>query len=121
MTQCDTDAQISNIIHIKKKVRIYKNKKKKSKNHIRDTNSTNIFMCDICDYQGTRKSLLRDHVKVHEVKEKVPCQICGKLIFEHRRRHHNYRCHNEERQKMVQCTVCGKEFQKRQLLKHMKS
>jgi len=87
-TLCDesADVQLPNIIPIKKKPRIFKMKKEKPKNH-RDTNSTKIFMCDKCDYQGTRKSLLKDHMKVHEINEKVPCQICGKLIFEHRRRY----------------------------------
>jgi len=89
--------------------------------HIKNLHSGMIFMCDICDYQGKSKTLLKEHMARHGEKEKVPCKSCGKSIFKGDLRRHHRLYHDENWQKMIPCPVCGKEFKKKQLPKHMKS
>ena len=38
------------------------------------------FMCDICDYENTRKFYMRDHLDVHLNPQKGKCNICSKIF-----------------------------------------
>lgn len=80
---------------------------------------TDPFICDICDFEFTRKSSLKIHLKAH-YDEKHTCKVCGHTFkqTEHLKRH--IRTHSCN--KPFNCDVCDyKCSQSSHLARHMRT
>lgn len=85
------------------------------------------FQCSACDLQLTsQRSMARHRKKKHpelfDESPKVPCEYCGKEVYERSLSQHVKRQHSNFAKKDFVCTVCGKSFIANQnLTQHLKT
>lgn len=62
--------------------------------------------CDICKKVYSNEKTLKTHLRLHSLKDQVPCTVCGKLMARHLIKQHT-KIHGD---KSYRCVVCGKSF-----------
>lgn len=74
------------------------------------------MVCPICGKVMPSRVSARNHLRTHEAQKSTECDICGKhylKLADHKRRKHTPSSN-------VQCEVCKKEVDKRNLARHIK-
>lgn len=76
------------------------------------------FECNLCDYRGITKSLLKNHIsRVHEKEKRHACRACGRKFFHKPHLMRHMMTHTGE--KIYACDECQARFtQKKNLEKH---
>lgn len=86
--------------------------------HIRAVHTKEMtHFCEVCGKGFASNGHLQVHLKSHEAKATEPCDICGKHFFHMQK--HKMRAHLDLEK--VACKICGKEYKKHLLTRHMKA
>ena len=78
------------------------------------------YNCDQCDYVTKKQARFHLHMNIHGRVTLEPCHICGgkyKRLDWHIKRNHS----NDPKNLLVNCEICGKEFQRSHISKHKKN
>ena len=84
-----------------------------------ESNSTNVFWCDICKTRSSIRDIVT-HIASHTVLREPKCDVCGKVFMYFSSLRHHAALHTGE--KKYKCDTCGKSFlQPASLKAHMVS
>ena len=85
-------------------------------NHVQYHHGNSPIPCDKCGKICKNKDLLQQHNK--SIHEKIPCEICGKMMDSGRMKKHMFKSHPTGDEEFPHnCDVCGKGFFDRNVLK----
>lgn len=92
---------------------------KKRRHEMNAHNSGFIYECDVCNAKFVYKSTLEKHKQSHDPLSKIACKVCGLFVTPRHVKNHMI-MHTGVKDQV--CSVCGKEFLRKNTLKvHMKT
>uniref|UniRef100_A0A6P7F0F7 Zinc finger protein 391-like n=1 Tax=Diabrotica virgifera virgifera TaxID=50390 RepID=A0A6P7F0F7_DIAVI len=75
----------------------------------------NLYSCHMCDFTNDKKSLIKNHIRTHDLWK---CEKCSKIFKSKRCAYKHSKTHNVK--SLVQCDICGKDVRNVYLDTHKK-